>query len=62
MSAGTPPDTTGAAVGRAGPYLSVIVPAHQASGVLPDVLTALRESRGMPVSWELIVVDDASTD
>jgi glycosyltransferase involved in cell wall biosynthesis len=44
------------------PFLSVIVPAHQAAAILPKSLGALRAS-GLPAdSWELIVVDDASTD
>ena len=44
------------------PSLTVIVPAHQARAVLPESLGALRRSEGLPEAWELIVVDDASTD
>jgi len=44
------------------PYLSVIVPAHQAMGPLRQSLEALGRS-GLPrEAWELIVADDASTD
>jgi glycosyltransferase involved in cell wall biosynthesis len=45
------------------PYLSVIVPAHQGQHVLPLSLNALVAS-ALPRDkwWELIVVDDASTD
>jgi len=42
--------------------LSVIVPVHQASGILADTLTALSKSDLPRERWELIVVDDASTD
>ena len=42
------------------PYLSVIVPAHDASETLADALEALTR-RDLPREcWELIVVDDAS--
>lgn len=44
------------------PFLSVIVPAHQAAGILPMSLQALRASHLPGEGWELIVVDDASTD
>jgi cellulose synthase/poly-beta-1,6-N-acetylglucosamine synthase-like glycosyltransferase len=44
------------------PYLSVVMPAHRALGVLPRVLDALFASDLPREEWELIVVDDASPD
>jgi len=44
------------------PFLSVIVPAHQGARVLRQSLAALRASDLPSRLWELIVVDDASTD
>ncbi|MFP5354773.1 MAG: glycosyltransferase [Gemmatimonadota bacterium] len=44
------------------PYYSIIVPAHQASGMLPRTLGALEASDFPRDRWELIVVDDASSD
>lgn len=44
------------------PLLSVIVPAHQAEGLLPDTLGALLGNDLPRDRWELIVVDDASRD
>lgn len=44
------------------PLLSVIVPAHQGASVLPLSLGALAASDLARTSWELIVVDDASSD
>lgn len=44
------------------PRLSVIVPVHGGETVLPDSLGALRASDLPREQWELIVVDDASTD
>jgi len=44
------------------PLLSVIVPAYQAAALLPDTLGALAASDLPRNRWELIVVDDASTD
>lgn len=44
------------------PLLSVIVPAYQGEGVLPHALAALAASDLPREFWELIVVDDASTD
>jgi GT2 family glycosyltransferase len=41
---------------------SVVVPAHQASALLPQSLAALQASELSRDLWELIVVDDASTD
>lgn len=41
---------------------SVIVPAHQAARLLPDTLAALSRSTLPRARWELLVVDDASTD
>ena len=46
----------------AAPFLSVIVPAHQGAGFLPETLGALAASDLPRDRWELIVVDDASTD
>ena len=42
--------------------LSVIVPAYNGTGVLEKSLSALRDSDLSRKHWELIVVDDASTD
>lgn len=47
---------------HARPFLSVIVPAYQATGVLPQTLEALSASDLPREAWELIVVDDGSTD
>jgi hypothetical protein len=44
------------------PRLSVVVPAHQAADSLRHSLEALSRSTLPRRSWELIVVDDASTD
>ena len=44
------------------PYLSVIMPVHNGLAVLPRSLEALAASDLPRDSWELIVVDDASTD
>lgn len=44
------------------PFLSVIVPAHNASGILARCMQAFQASDIPRESWELIVVDDASTD
>jgi len=44
------------------PYLSVIIPAHQGERVLLLSLAALQASTLPREAWELIVVDDASTD
>lgn len=44
------------------PFLSVIVPAHQGAAFLPETLGALTASDLPRDRWELIVVDDASTD
>jgi hypothetical protein len=46
----------------AGPFLSVIVPVHQGTAVLPRSLDALLASELPREYWELVVVDDASTD
>jgi glycosyltransferase involved in cell wall biosynthesis len=42
--------------------LTVIVPAYQAAHLLPDTLGALARSSLPRAEWELIVVDDGSTD
>jgi len=44
------------------PYMSVIVPVHDAEGILHDTLGALAGSDLDRSVWELIVVDDVSTD
>lgn len=44
------------------PFLSVIVPAYQGGKVLPLSLGALMKSDLPRSCWELLVVDDASTD
>lgn len=44
------------------PFLSVIVPAYNGTRVLPRALDALIASDLPRSCWELIVVDDASTD
>jgi glycosyltransferase involved in cell wall biosynthesis len=49
-------------VSRYAPFLSVIVPAHQAESILPDTLGALVLSDLPKDEWELIVIDDASRD
>jgi glycosyltransferase involved in cell wall biosynthesis len=43
-------------------FFSIIVPAHNASGFLPRSLGALAASDLSRDRWELIVVDDGSTD
>jgi GT2 family glycosyltransferase len=47
---------------EAGALLSVIVPAHQASSDLEHCLRAIEASDLSRSQWELIVVDDGSTD
>ena len=44
------------------PYLSVIMPAHQAHSVLPQSLAALDASDYPRENWELVIVDDVSSD
>ena len=44
------------------PLLSVIVPAYNGAGVLPRCFAALAASDLPRACWELIVVDDGSTD
>ncbi len=44
------------------PYLSVIVPAYNGTSVLPKCFAALAASELPRSDWELIVVDDSSTD
>jgi GT2 family glycosyltransferase len=58
-SAETP---TEAGAMRPHPYLSVVVPVHQGGDLLASSLTALVRSELPRSRWELIVVDDASTD
>ncbi len=47
---------------RTMPFCSVIVPARNASGLLPKSLGAICESDLPREHWELIVVDDGSSD
>jgi glycosyltransferase involved in cell wall biosynthesis len=49
-------------VTKSGLAFSVIVPVHQGAQILPKSLGALAQSDLPRDSWELIVVDDASTD
>jgi glycosyltransferase involved in cell wall biosynthesis len=44
------------------PFLSVIMPAHNAAGFLPRTLGALRNSSLPRERFEIIVVDDGSSD
>jgi glycosyltransferase involved in cell wall biosynthesis len=44
------------------PLMSVVMPAHNAAGMLPRTLAALRNSDLPRSRWELIVVDDGSGD
>jgi glycosyltransferase involved in cell wall biosynthesis len=44
------------------PKLSVIVPVHQGASLLPLTLPAILQSQLPRAEWELVVVDDASTD
>ncbi|HET7456582.1 MAG TPA: glycosyltransferase family 2 protein [Gemmatimonadaceae bacterium] len=44
------------------PFLSIVVPVHQGGAVLPRCLAAIAASDLPRAAWELIVVDDASTD
>ncbi|HZI27494.1 MAG TPA: glycosyltransferase [Gemmatimonadaceae bacterium] len=44
------------------PLMSVIMPTHNAAGMLPRTLGALRNSDLPRNRWELIVVDDGSSD
>ena len=44
------------------PFISVVVPAHNAEALLTHCINAINASSLPRSSWELIVVDDASTD
>ena len=44
------------------PYLSVIVPVKNGHTVLPRMLDMLSQSELPRETWELIVIDDGSTD
>ena len=46
----------------ADPLISIIVPVHQGSSTLRAALTAIAASDLPREMWELIIVDDASTD
>lgn len=50
----------GATTTPAGPDVSVVIPMFNAGGTLPRAVASVRDQRGP--SWELIVVDDGSTD
>jgi GT2 family glycosyltransferase len=60
FGSGDPVAETGALLAR--PYLSVIVPVHNGADTLASSLAALARSDLPRARWELIVVDDASTD
>jgi glycosyltransferase involved in cell wall biosynthesis len=47
---------------NATPAASVIVPALNAEATLPDLLAALKAQSGVPGPFEIIVVDNGSTD
>src|SRR5438874_6854118 len=49
-------------VADAAPLISVVVPAHDAGQFLHECIDALMASDLPRSGWELIVVDDASTD
>lgn len=55
-------ETRGASQTLGQHVLSVIVPVHQGGEELPKILAALAQSDLPRSSWELIIVDDASTD
>ncbi|MCB8966623.1 MAG: glycosyltransferase [Ardenticatenaceae bacterium] len=42
--------------------ISVIIPAHNAAHTITDCLTALQQQTAVPDTYEIIVVDDGSTD
>lgn len=44
------------------PRFTVIMPAHQAAGLLPDTAAALAASTLSRAQWEFLIVDDASRD
>jgi dolichol-phosphate mannosyltransferase len=47
----------------AGPSLSVVIPAHDEEGSIAGTVTALADAlRGEGIDYEILVVDDASTD
>jgi GT2 family glycosyltransferase len=59
---GSPPDGTRRSRPSIPRTLAVVVPVHQGSEHLQRTLTAIAASNLPRESWELIVVDDASTD
>src|SRR5688572_7427788 len=61
-SSGAHPDGSRRSRVSARPFFSVIMPAHNAAGMLPRSLGALRNSDLPKDHWELIVVDDGSSD
>lgn len=46
----------------AAPFLSVIMPVHNGRGLIPDTLGALARSDLDRHRWEIVLVDDSSTD
>ncbi|HEY2376719.1 MAG TPA: glycosyltransferase family A protein [Gemmatimonadaceae bacterium] len=54
--------TCGAELSSPYPYLSVVMPVHNGGSRFPLALQALALSNLPRQSWELVVVDDASTD
>lgn len=42
--------------------ISVIIPAHNAAHTLPDCLAALQQQTAVPTPYEIIVIDDGSSD
>src|SRR5918993_5129213 len=56
------PPPSGMSQRAAGPLLSVVVPCHDASATLSRTLAAIVASDLPRELWELIVVDDASSD
>ncbi len=58
----TSAETTESGAVAPGPSLSVVVPVHQGADLLAASLPALAASELPRSRWELVVVDDASTD
>lgn len=53
---------TPVATSPAAPRVSVVVPARNEAARLPGLLAALEKDKSLGADWELIVVDDGSTD
>jgi glycosyltransferase involved in cell wall biosynthesis len=62
ISLPSPSDAATIDVAWSRPYLSVVVPAHNAAATLPQALAALSNTDLPRELWELVVVDDGSTD